>query len=149
MRTYIRVQDGIARVVRVYRPDADIDDVIAKFHALDRALITSVREIQESDLPATTTLAIRNAWEDDGVSITVNMTKARANTIDRIEPERAARLLAADALLKAAEDASDGQEIARLRQVRKDLRDLPVSVNAEVEALTTPEALEAWEPTWP
>ena len=71
MRKFVIVKDGIARIMEA-QDYVDPLDEIKKWHPDDQAKVTSVREISESDIPVNRTVALRNAWEDDGSNITVN-----------------------------------------------------------------------------
>lgn len=76
----------------------------------------------------------------------VNMAKARPIKTDRIRVERNARLTATDAEVSKF----DGATIpGPLRAKRQALRNLPAVIQADLNAITTPVALEAYEPPWP
>lgn len=99
MRTFIVTIDGVARVHRTYAlgkggrvitpdiegkiedvvPAPDMADEVAKWHPDNQAQVTSIREISEADIPVDRDYYLRDAWEDDGEKIVVNMTKARAS----------------------------------------------------------------------
>ena len=90
-----------------------------------------------------------NAWIDDGTRIVHDMAKARAIRTNQVRTERNARLDAEDVELKKAEDGNDQAAAARVRAKRQALRDLPATIQPDLDAITTPEALEAFEPAWP
>lgn len=100
----------------------------------------------DNDLP--TDRYFRPAWEDQGVAVQVNMSKARAVHMGRIREERDLRLKALDAdFIKAIEigDAAEQQRVATLKQA---LRDIPQDF--DLSMATTPEQLKAlWPPQLP
>jgi hypothetical protein len=66
--------------------------------------------------------------------------------MDQIRAERDVRLAATDIDVFKL----DGQAIpAPLKAKRQALRDIPATVQADLNSAATPEALEAFEPTWP
>ena len=88
MRTFVITKNGVARIMRTYgldpitgrvlldAPDApDATAIIAKWHLRHTSQVTQTREITEAEVPIT--LTFRDAWEDDGINIIVNMAKAR------------------------------------------------------------------------
>jgi hypothetical protein len=77
------------------------------------------------------------------------MAKARTIRIDQIRPERDKRLVALDVDYMRADEAGDGSVKQRIAATKQALRDLPAAVQPELDAIATPEALEAWEPSWP
>ena len=93
------------------------------------------------------TNARAGAWEMDvDGRPKVNMAKARPIKIDRIRVERNARLAATDSEVSKL----DGAAIpAALKTKRQALRDLPVTIQPDIDAINTPVALEAYEPSWP
>ena len=156
MRTFVITMDGIARIMRTYAlgpggrvlidevdeaPDALA--VIAKWHPRHKDQVTSTREIAESDIPP---FLFKDAWEDDGTNIVHDMNKCRVIKTDQIRAERDIRLAATDVeVLKL-----DGQAVpVPLKAKRQTLRDIPATVQSDLDAITTPEALEAFKPTWP
>lgn len=88
----------------------------------------------------------REVW---GHGAKIDMPKARVIKTGHIRGERNARLNAIDNSIRAAEDGNTPGEVARLRGVRQSLRDLPATIQPELEAIDTPEALEVWQPAWP
>lgn len=163
MRTFVVTKNGIARIFRTYALDeggwALIDavdgaphmaDLIAnKWHAHHRAQVTNVREITEADIPGARSVAMRDAWEDDGSKIIVNMVKARTHKTDEIRVGRDARLAQTRTDHQDADIDNNVVEKARLAQKIRTLRDLPTTIQPALEAITTPEALETYEPPWP
>lgn len=129
----------------IYREPAAI---AAKYHTDDRAVMTGgVRFIAAAAVPPQRSVAMRDAWEDDGSKITVNMVKARAGKTEEIRPERNKRLLALDVEHRKASGNTTEQD--RIDAVAQKLRHLPATIQPDLDAIATPEALEAWEPNWP
>ena len=77
MRHFLVTKNGIARYM-LCLDGIEAAAVIAKWHPDDQAQVTAIREIQAADLPADHDVYLRDAWEDDGGKIVVNMAKARA-----------------------------------------------------------------------
>ena len=111
------------------------------------------RECTDADLPAEqqdrgSTPTFRDAWEDTGTAVAVNMPKARIIHMDRIRRVRNAELEALDVpFIKALEtgDTLEQQRIAGLKQV---LRDIPQTFN--LSRFRTPNTLKAaWPPDLP
>ena len=112
------------------------------------------REIDDADLPTEQVNRVlgkptfRNAWEDTGAAIVVNMPKARIIHIDRIEAALKKEIDKENALLLIAEDENDGLTIAAIRVRRKTLRAIPQTF--DLSGATTPEDLDAlWPPEIP
>ena len=87
------------------------------------------------------------AWEMDVDGLPkVNMGKARPIKTDRIRVERNVRLAATDIEVSKL----DGAVVpVALKTKRQDLRDMPTTVQADLDAITMPVALKAYEPAWP
>ena len=86
----------------------------------------------------------RDAWEDTGAAIGVNMPKAREIFRNRLREARTSKLAELDvAYIRADEigDAATKATIAQQKQVLRDVTDDPA-----IEAAQTPEALKA---AWP
>ena len=80
----------------------------------------------------------------------VDMTLARVQRMNEVRGERASKLTKSDVdLLRASMETSDVVMQNTLRIYRQQLRDLPTTEQPNVEALTTPEQLAAWQPAWP
>jgi len=108
-----------------------------------RHLVTCVL----ADLPSR---RFRNCWRQAGAAPPhVDMPLARLQRLDEVRAERGPKLALADIAIQRATDAYNVSLASRLRDYRQALRDLPEVAQPEIEALTTPEALAAWEPAWP
>ena len=90
------------------------------------------------------------AWEMDTDGCPkVNMSKARPIKTDQIRVERNARLAAEDIAYMIAEEQKNDAEKLRVATKKQALRDLPATIQSDLDALTTPENLEAYAPVWP
>ena len=148
MRKFVIVKDGIARIMEA-QDSVDPLDEIKKWHPDDQAKVTSVREISESDIPVNRTVALRDAWEDDGSKINVNLTKARACKTNEIRPERNKRLSDLDVSFMRAVEAGDTGQQSSIATLKQKLRDLPATIQSDLNALDTPDKLEKFQPEWP
>ena len=109
---------------------------------------TNVVELDDSDIPFRG--GLRNAWRQSGAAApTVDMTVARAIKTDSIRPERNARLAALDIEYHRADEASDNDEKGKIKTTKQELRDLPASIQSTLNGISSPEDLDAYEPTWP
>lgn len=87
------------------------------------------------------------AWEMDNDGLPkVNMPKARVIKTDRIRVIRNERLAESDIDIVKLDGGAAPPELKAKRQA---LRDLPAIIQSDLDAITTPEALEAWQPGWP
>ena len=122
-----------------------IDAVRAKDVPADAA---NIWEGDVGDLPHRG--SFRNAWKQtDATAPEVDMPKARAIKTDRIRPERNERLAALDIDYMRADEAGDTTEKERVAVVKQELRDLPATIQPDLDAIDQPEELEVYEPTWP
>ena len=90
------------------------------------------------------------SWRQDGATAPVfDMTRARPIKTDQLRIERDKKLAALDVDYMRADEAGNAAEKARIAGVKQKLRDLPATIQPDLDAITTPEALEAYEPPWP
>lgn len=89
----------------------------------------------------------RNAWTVQAGVLTYDMTKARALRMTEIRRARDARLAASDGPMLRVQEQDKAPEIAALKAYRQALRDVPQTT--DLSSLTTPDALDAFEPVWP
>ena len=149
---YTRPDGGVSVVVPAPNFVAEFPDetaAIASIRAKDVPVdATNVEVIEQAEIP--TSRVFRNAWEKSGMGPpTVNMPKARIIKTDNIRVERDTRLEQADNDLKIAQDGNNGAEQARVRARREALRDLPITIQSDLDAITGPDELDAYEPIWP
>lgn len=87
------------------------------------------------------------AWEMDSDGLpTVNMEKARAIKTDKVRVERNRRLADSDKEISRLDGAAVPGPV---RAKRVALRNLPATIQPDLNALSTPVMLEAWQPVWP
>ena len=86
----------------------------------------------------------RDACEDDGTNVTVNMTKARAIKLAKIRASRNAELTKLDVESLIAIESGDSSEQTRVNTLKQTLRDIPATF--DLDGLGTPETLKA---AWP
>ena len=92
----------------------------------------------------------RRCWRRVGAGLpVVDMPLARTQRMNEVRVARQPRLDKCDDDIKKAEDKEDIAQLRNLRVYRQKLRDLPATEKPNVDAITKPEVLAAWEPTWP
>ena len=102
------------------------------------------------DVSLLPTRSYRDAWKFDGVSIKHDMVAARQMKIDQeLRPERNKRLLAMDAEYMKADEQADLVRKQQIATKKQQLRDMPATVRPSLDAIADPDALKAWQPTWP
>jgi hypothetical protein len=118
------IQDG-----RVH-PESASEDVLTREALVDR-------------LPGSR--AFRAHWRGHpGAGVRVDLPGARAQRMAEIRAQRDAALAATDGpMLRAQERGEDTTALAAHRQA---LRDLPLTVQWDLDAIRTPESLEAYRP---
>jgi len=79
-------------------------------------------------------------------SLKINMPKARAIHMARIREARNATLAATDAEMMRLNESGTQAQINKLKADRQALRDLPSTLQASIDAATTPSQLSA---IWP
>ena len=89
----------------------------------------------------------RNCWRESGGKIEVDMPLARVQRMTEIRAQRDVLLQASDGDKARLDDIGSGPAKSAIAAYRQTLRDLPATV--DVESITTPEALEAFAPTFP
>ena len=92
----------------------------------------------------------RAAWKQDGATAPVfDMGKARTIKTDQIRPERDKKLAALDIEYIRADEAGDADKKQSRATVKQKLRDIPETIQSDLNTLDTPDALEKFTPTWP
>lgn len=84
-----------------------------------------------------------------GQALVLSIAGARQQVLDEVRQERNRRLLASDQEKNRLDDVGSAEQKAALATYRQALRDLPVSVLAELAALVSAADLAAYAPTWP
>ena len=93
----------------------------------------------------------RDAWVLSGGKVQHDMVKARQMRLAELRAERDAKLQASDGPYLRAQEQNNAAETNRLKVTRQRLRDLPndpATTNA-LGAITDPDALKGWTPSWP
>jgi len=104
------------------------------------------REGDDDDLP--TDRYFRDAWEDSGTAIDVNMPKARDVHMVQIRSARNVELKKQDIEFTKALESLDTLEQARVAALKQKLRDLPTTF--DLTLAPNPTALKAlWPPELP
>jgi hypothetical protein len=126
---------------------------------LEQTLLKWRQSARPEWLPATisefagtvpSTRTFREAWKRVGSDITVDMPAARVIHMDRIRAARDQALEKKDKEQLQALGRNDQAERARLEAEKVTLRNLPTTVQGQVNASSTPEALDAiWPPELP
>lgn len=92
----------------------------------------------------------RNCWrQPDLAPPAVDMPLARTQRMTEVRAARARQLAQSDLEFLRAQETGDVVMQTKLKTYRQQLHDLPATAQPRVDALTTPEQLAAWEPTWP
>lgn len=129
MRTFVITKSGIARIMQC-RDDTDGAACVAKWHPDDQAQVTNIREISPDEIPADRDAFLRDAWEDDGTKIAVNVEKAKAAFEKHLDRERLAQAALLQRREMAGEDVS--AERTALQAMKPDVRGLKTV--AEIKA---------------
>lgn len=108
------------------------------------------RECDETDLPSEQKErgirpTFRDAWEDTGTTIQINMDKARVIHMNRIRKARDAELENLDVSYMSALEIFDTNEQARIVALKQVLRDIPQIF--DLNSYTEPAELKAAWPT--
>ena len=110
---------------------------------------TNVVNIEADSLPYFGSFG-RGAWKQDGAKApTFDMSKARTIKTDQIRPERNKRLADLDVSYIRADEAGDTATKEKIAVQKQKLRDLPATIQSDLNALDTPDKLEKFQPTWP
>lgn len=131
---------------------ADEDAAIDIIRRLDvPASATNVTIVEAADLPFYgKNIGGRKCWRQRGARAPeVDLTLAKQFKTESIRPERDRLLAAADVEYIRADESGDDTEKARIVTRKQALRDLPATIQTDLDAQATPEDLENWEPTWP
>lgn len=132
----------------VYRAETD-DELLARVMAAAVPVdAINPQVVLASTLP--TSRAFRSAWAQDAQGMpTVDMPKARAIKAEHIRAERNTRFPPFDDDYRLADEAGDAVAKAAVGVKRQTLRDIPTVIQPDLDAITTPDALEQYQPTWP
>ena len=91
----------------------------------------------------------RSAWRMVAGTLTHDMPIARNLKMTEIRAERDQQLAITDGQMARAQEVGTPAEVVTLRNKRQALRDLPVTVEAELAVIQSVDDLATYEPTWP
>lgn len=91
--------------------------------------------------------SFRNSWKEQDGSVVVDMVSAKEAKMQKIRSKRDELLKESDAIW--VEIASKDEAQADIQAYKQALRDMTAAEQTAVDAITTAEALEAYEPTYP
>ena len=149
------------------RPDGGIDVVVPsarfmrEFDGTEDEAITvilakdvpkdavGVEVVEVATIPATR--RFRNTWvkSGGGGAVDVDMPKARVQRTGEIRIERDVRLAQEDISYIRADEIGDTTEKQRIATLKQELRDFLATIQSDLNAITTPETLGSYKPTWP
>jgi hypothetical protein len=104
---------------------------------------------EESDCPYCG--SFRSAWKfnDEKTCIEIDMTKAKEIKTDQVRTARNSKLADDDIEYMRADEAGDSTKKTEVATRKQNLRDLPATIQPELDAISDPEELDNFEPTWP
>jgi hypothetical protein len=110
---------------------------------------SNVTQIEAESLPYFGSFG-RAAWKQNGSTAPVfDMSKARTIKTDQIRPERNKRLADLDVTYLRADEAGDTATKEKIAVQKQKMRDLPATIQSDLNGLDTPDKLEKFEPDWP
>ena len=115
--------------------DTRVEKVLARAVSVSAQ---NIRVIDAVDLDR----SFRDAWEDDGGGVKVNMAKARAIHLDRLRERRLRVLEGLDVDWMKALGQKNQTLVDQIEAKRQVLRDMPVLVKSELDSAVTPEMLK-------
>lgn len=139
----IKLSDGTVGRCQYYREDTSAEAILAELDKTDfgdgLTVLTWRRTASVNDFPHAD--AFKEAWQDDGNSVTINMSKARELHRNRLRKMRAPIMVNVDIEQKRALVANDRQAVNALEAKLQALRD--VTIDPRIDAAQTPEELKA------
>lgn len=153
------VEDGTISVTRPVRTQAEdesddqyLDNIAEKFKEDAPFASNYIRlpNIDETELPQSR--YFRNCWRkgtgENYGKPAVDLPLARNQRLDEVRIERNQKLLVSDGPTNLARDQNTSN-FQPMKDYQQALRDLPVTAQAEIDAITTDTELETYSPTWP
>ena len=93
---------------------------------------------------------LRNAWRQNGVNPpVVDMIEARILKTNLVRIDRDKLLIAEDVAYIRADETGDKLKKAAIAVKKQALRDIPVTIQSDLDAIDEPETLDNYEPVWP
>lgn len=139
--------DGSVSIVNLPNDakDEDFDKEVTRI-ILERLAVDTPFIVED---PRPASRYFRDAWRRNGIGVDVDMPIARTIKTGKIRKERDTRLAAEDIAYMRADEANNAENKAFIAQRKQALRDLPDTVQPNLDSIATPEELEAFEPVWP
>lgn len=85
----------------------------------------------------------RAAWAISGNAVVEDLVKARQVAMGRCRAQRDAKLAASDGAMLKAQETGTQQDVNAMKTKRQALRDLPATIQAQLDAATTMAALRS------
>lgn len=125
---------------------ADLSEALRKWGDVNPGKYLNYREMEDSAIP--TDREFREAWTDTTPEavIDINMEKARIIHLDRIRVKRNAKLAFLDTEGIKAQDMGLIAELDEIRTKKQVLRDLPQTLQKDLEAAKTVDDLKIIQP---
>ena len=147
---YTNPDDGMVIILTpAYKADQTDEENVQRVIARNVPDGVTHRLVTESEYEAEVEACLdrifRDAWEDVGGALTVNMTRARTLHMNRIRRVRDAELVKKDVLFMRAIEAEDTDAQATIKTEKQTLRDIPATFDLTT-GVDTPAALHA---KWP
>ena len=148
---YTNPDDGMVIILtpayKTYQTDEETEQKVIAQSVPDGVTHRLVTQSEyEAEVEACLDRIFRDAWEDVGGALTVNMTRARTLHMDRIRFVRDAELVKKDVLFMRAIEAGDTDAQATIGTEKQVLRDIPATFDITT-GVDTPAALHAKWPT--
>ena len=107
---------------------------------------TNIQIIEDSDVPTDRTF--RDAWKATEKVIDVDMPKARVIKTELLRQERNEKFKPFDAAFRLADEKGDADARKAIGDKRQALRDMPATIQDDLNKLDTPDKLKAFNPSW-
>lgn len=145
MKTVIKCTDSSVAIMTLVG-GADLSEALRKWGDVNPGKYLSHRDMEDSTIPKDR--EFRGAWTDTTPEaiIDIDIVKARAIHLDRIRVKRNTELTRLDIEGIKAEDMGLTEELARIRAEKQVLRDLPQTLQKDLDAAKTVDELKAIQP---
>ena len=145
MKTVIKCIDGSVAVMTLVE-GADLLKALRKWGDVNPGKYFSHRNMEDDAIPKDR--EFREAWADTTPELVIDfdMVKARAIHLGRIRVKRNAKLALLDIEAIKAQDMGLVDKLAQIRVEKQTLRDLPQTIQADLDAAKTVEELKAIKP---
>ncbi len=145
MKTVIKCTDGSVAVMTLVE-GADLKTALRKWGDANPGKYLSHRNMEDSAIPKDR--EFREAWADitPEPMIDIDMVKARAIHLNRIRVKRNVELARLDIEAIRAEDMGLVDELTKIKAKKQILRDLPQTIQIDLDKAKTVEELKAIQP---